>query len=248
MKPTNAQDLQDADVVFWLGHGLEAFLEKPLETLSGKAKVMSFLELDGIKTLAPRESGTFEHHDDEDHDHTQADAGEEIDAHIWLDPDNAKTMTRAIAATLSSIDPDHAKRYEANAEANIMRLDTLSQTIATMIAPVKDRPFIVFHDAYQYFEQRFGVQVAGSITVSPETVPGAARISEIHQKVKDLGATCVFSEPQFEPKLVRVVMEGSAARTGVLDPEGANLPAGPDLYPDLMLSIAKGLKDCLAGG
>jgi zinc transport system substrate-binding protein len=125
-------------------------------------------------------------------------------------------------------------------------LDALDTEIASTIAPVKNKPFIVFHDAYQYFERRYGVHVAGSITVSPESIPGAQRVAEIHGKVADLGATCVFAEPQFEPKLVNVVIEGTSAKSGVLDPEAATLPQGPDLYFDLMRGIANSLKTCLS--
>jgi zinc transport system substrate-binding protein len=247
LKPTNAEDLQNADIVFWVGHDLEAFLDKPLMALANHAKVVSFLGMKGMETLPPRESGTFEHHDHGDHGAAQTVAeGEEIDAHIWLDPENAKTMVRGIASTLAETDPAHANQYAANADAEIEKLDTLEKQVAEKVSTVKSKPFIVFHDAYQYFEQRFGVNVAGSITVSPDTVPGAARISEIHKKVMELGATCVFAEPQFEPKLVRVVMEGTPARTGVLDPEAANLKEGPQLYFDLLTNIANSMQECLS--
>ncbi len=117
--------------------------------------------------------------------------------------------------------------------------------LAASVAPIKDKPFIVFHDAYQYFENRYHIRVAGSITVSPETLPGADRISQIHKKVTELGATCVFSEPQFEPKLINVVLEGTPAKAGTLDPEAATLTEGPNLYFDLMRGIATSLTDCL---
>ena len=247
LKPSNASDLQSADIVFWFGHDLEAFLEKPLDALASKAKIVSVLKIKGIETLSPRESGTFEHHDhgNQGDTHTVPE-GEEIDAHVWLDPENAKVITQQIAATLSEVDPGHATQYASNAEKEIAKLKALEQQIAKMVAPVRNKPFIVFHDAYQYFEQRFGVNVAGSITVSPDTTPGAARISEIHKKVIELGATCVFAEPQFEPKLVKVVMEGTPARTGVLDPEAANLTEGPQLYSDLLTNIANSLVECLS--
>ncbi|MDE1991866.1 MAG: zinc ABC transporter substrate-binding protein, partial [Rhizobiaceae bacterium] len=143
-------------------------------------------------------------------------------------------------------DPENALTYEANQKALDDKLDALDTEIASTIAPVKNKPFVVFHDAYQYFERRYGVHVAGSITVSPETIPGAARVSEIHDKVSGLGATCVFAEPQFEPRLVNVVIEGTSAKSGVLDPEAATLPQGPDLYFDLMRGIANSLKTCLS--
>ncbi len=249
LKPSDAQTLQDADIVFWLGHDLEAFLDKPLETLGSKAEVVSFLAMDGIAVLPPRESGTFEHHDhgeaaDKGHDHAHEE-GEEVDAHIWLDPENAKAMARGVTTTLSKADPDHAAAYKANQDRLLARLDTLEKDIAATVLPVRDKPFIVFHDAYQYFEQRFGVNVAGSITVSPDHLPGAARVAEIQAKVRELGATCVFSEPEFEPKLVKVVMEGTPAKSGVLDPEAGAIPEGPDLYFEMMNSLATSISTCL---
>ncbi|RYE60397.1 MAG: zinc ABC transporter substrate-binding protein, partial [Rhizobiaceae bacterium] len=136
--------------------------------------------------------------------------------------------------------------YQANGADLMKRLDALDTELKTTLAPVNDKPFIVFHDAYQYFENRYGVKVAGSITVSPESIPGAERVKEIHQKVEELGATCVFAEPQFEPKLVKVVTEGSKARSGVLDPEAGALTEGPDLYFELMRGLATSLKTCLS--
>jgi len=143
-------------------------------------------------------------------------------------------------------DPENATTYQANGADMMKRLDALDTELKTTLEPVKDKPFIVFHDAYQYFENRYGVKVAGSITVSPESIPGAERVKEIHQKVEELGATCVFAEPQFEPKLVKVVTEGSKARSGVLDPEAGALTEGPDLYFDLMRGLATSLKTCLS--
>ncbi|MNL54923.1 High-affinity zinc uptake system protein ZnuA precursor [compost metagenome] len=110
---------------------------------------------------------------------------------------------------------------------------------------MRETPFVVFHDAYQYFENRFGLEVAGTITVSPETMPGAARIDQLRNKVSELGATCVFAEPNFEPTIVRTIVEGTEAKAGVLDPEGSALTEGPALYGDLLRSIAAGLVDCL---
>ena len=285
MKPSNAAALQDADVVFWVGHGLEAFLEKPLETLGGKAKVVELEEAAGLETLPFREGGAFEAHDDGDeghaghaheaegahdhqaendkhdehgHNHADADAAEAeeghdhahggTDMHLWLDPMNAKAMAKEIAATLEAADPQNAAAYKANLEALDARIDQLDTEIAGLLAPVKEKPFVVFRDAYQYFEKHYGVRVAGSITVSPETLPGADRLSQIRAKVTDLGATCVFAEPQFEPKLINVVIEGTSAKAGTLDPEGGALDAGPDLYFDLMKGIGTSLRECLSSG
>ncbi|ANP86324.1 zinc ABC transporter substrate-binding protein [Rhizobium leguminosarum] len=269
LKPSNARALQDAKVIFWVGPGLEAFLEKPLQALGRDASIAALDDAPGLVKLPFREGGAFEPHDDApEHEsasgqHDEADAAHDadpghtsdhdhdhdhdtFDTHLWLDPMNAKAMAAMITTTLVAADPANALTYQGNAKALDDRLDALDTEIKGMVAPVKDKPFIVFHDAYQYFEHRYGIRVAGSITVSPETIPGAERVSEIHRRVGELGATCVFAEPQFEPRLVNVVIEGTRAKSGVLDPEAATLKAGPDLYFNLMRGIANSMKDCLS--
>lgn len=125
------------------------------------------------------------------------------------------------------------------------KLDNLVAEVDAELEPVKGRGYIVFHDAYQYFEKRFKVSAVGSITVSPEVLPGAERVRELQAKVRDIDATCVFSEPQFEPKLVTTITENTNAGTGVLDPIGASIDDGPELYFTLIRNMAKSLKDCL---
>ncbi|MFM2280023.1 MAG: zinc transporter substrate-binding protein ZnuA [Pseudomonadota bacterium] len=260
MKPSDAERLQDAEIVFWVGHGLEGFLEKPLETLGNKATIVELEDVPGMTRLKFREGGPFEAHDhgeeehhedgaEAGHDHDAAEADHdhesEFDMHSWLSIGNARAMAIAMEQTLAKADPANAAAYAANLKALDTRLDALGKDIEKTIAPVKDKPFVVFHDAYQYFEHDFGVKVAGSITVSPETMPGADRIRQIHAKVGELKATCVFAEPQFEPKLINVVIEGTDARSGTLDPEGASLVPGENLYFDLMQGIATNLADCL---
>jgi len=250
LKPSNARALQDAKVIFWVGPGLEAFLEKPLRALGRDASIAELDNAPGLVKLPFREGGAFEPHDDapeHEHDHAEADHDHDaFDTHLWLDPMNAKAMAAMITTTLVAADPANALTYQGNAKALNDRLDALDAEIKGIVAPVKGKPFIVFHDAYQYFEHRYGIRVAGSITVSPETIPGAERVSEIRHKVGELGATCVFAEPQFEPRLVNVVIEGTRAKSGVLDPEAATLKAGPDLYFTLMRGIADSMKDCLS--
>lgn len=264
LKPSNAAALQDADVVFWVGRGLEAFLEKPLESLGGRATVVELDEAPGLEKRRFREGGPFEAHSDEgeeahtgpshdeegqDHAKDSGDTGhddqEEFDMHFWLSPDNARAIAAEAAKVLAEKDPANAEAYNKNLAALNDKLAALDEEIADTLAPVKEKPFIVFHDAYQYFEYHYGVHAAGSITVSPETLPGAERLTQIRDKVKMLGATCVFAEPQFEPKLVNVVIEGTSAKFGTLDPEAATLEPGPDLYFTLMKSIATSLRDCL---
>jgi zinc transport system substrate-binding protein len=244
LKPSQAAELQNADIVFWVGHELETFLEKPLETIATKAKAIELLDNNAIAKLAPRETGNFEPHEDEGkagHDH-----GEEIDAHVWLDPQNAILMATQIEKTLVEADPANAETYTANGVKLKAELETLQTEIETMLAPAKDKGFIVFHDAYQYFEQRFGVKVLGSITATPEVMPGAERLTELKAKVASLNATCVFAEPNFEPKLVNAIIEGTPAKTGTLDPEASGIAEGAALYREMMRGIAISIRDCLA--
>lgn len=249
LRPSDASALENADIVFWTGHGMELFLADALDTLSTKAEVVELSKAPGIELLPMREGGAFEPHshggEDHDHDHDHAHEEGEGDMHFWLDPENAKLMVTDIADVLSKADPDNAATYNANAATEIASLSALETEVAATLVGVKDKPFIVFHDAYQYFEQRFGLDIEGTITVSPDAMPGAARVDELRTKVSTLGASCVFAEPNFEPAIVRTIVEGTDAKTGVLDPEGSALAEGPGLYGDLLRGIAKGLVDCL---
>ena len=250
LRPSDALALENADIVFWTGHGLELFLGEALETLSTKAETVELADSPGIELLPLREGGAFEPHShgDEDHGHEEHDHAhehEEGDMHFWLDPENAKLMVTEIVRVLSAADPENEATYQANAEVEIEALSGLETEIAASLEGVREKPFIVFHDAYQYFENRFGLEVAGTITVSPEAMPGAARVDELRKKVGELGATCVFAEPNFEPAIVSTIVEGTEAKAGVLDPEGSALTEGPGLYGDLLRGIAAGLVDCL---
>lgn len=276
MRPSEAAMLEKAKVVFWTGPGLELFLEAPLDTLAGTARVVALSETSGLRLLDLREGGAFEAHAHEDeaghhdghqsnaHDHEHEHEGHAHenhergghgdngalagkDMHIWLDPENARLMVRRIAAVLSEEDPGNAEAYQANTGKVEARLDALTAEAEAILAGVREKPFVVFHDAYHYFERRFGLSAAGSITVNPETAPGARRLAEIHEKIIDLGASCVFSEPQFEPKLIDVVTEGTNVRTGVLDPLGADIEDGPELYFTLVSNMARSLAGCLSG-
>ena len=264
LKPSQAKQLQEADLVFWMSHDLEAFLEKSIDGIATKAVSVPLMESRGLMTLGFREGGAFddhghdehddhdEHDKDDDHDHEKHDDHDEhdhgeVDPHVWLDPENAKAMVHEIEEALAKADPANAATYESNAEAVMAKLDSLVAEIDSELQPVKGRGYIVFHDAYQYFENRFGVSAIGSITVSPEVLPGAERVSDLQEKVRSLDATCVFSEPQFEPKLVATVTENTNARTGVLDPLGAAIDKGPNLYFTLIRNMASSLKNCLLG-
>ena len=181
-------------------------------------------------------------HGDDDHDAHRRGA---FDMHIWLDPVNAGVMAHTIAGVLSEADPTNAGTYAANAQALLPRLEELTAPIAAEVAPVRGKSFIVFHEGYRYFEDRFGLTAAGSSVVSPDRSPGVRRISELRDKMRELGVTCVFAEPQFEPRLIDVIIEGTAARTGTVDPLGATIESGPELYFTLIHNMAASFKSCL---
>lgn len=178
------------------------------------------------------------------HDH----AASGFDPHMWLDPMNAAAWADAMADALAAADPANAAAYRANAAEARVEYAVLAQEIAQTLAPVAGRPYLVFHDAYQYFENRFDMPAAGAVSVSEATSPGAARVAEARDVVRTSGAVCVFSEPQFEPALVATVIEGSDAHAGVLDPVGADLAPGAALYPALIRGLAAAMVECLSAG
>ena len=191
------------------------------------------------------------HDDDHDHDDGHAHAHDDhdhgpFDLHVWLDPVNAAAMTHMIADTLSEADPANAGTYEDNAHELIHRLEYLAEEIEAEVAPVRGRPFIVFHDGYRYFEDRFGLTAAGSAVVSSERTPGVRRIRELRHKVRELGVVCLIDEPHFDRRLIDTVIEGTEVRAGTVDPMGATIDAGPELYFTLLRNKAAVFRECLA--
>lgn len=260
LRPSDARALDEADVVFWIGPNLETFLEKPIRALSPDAEVVQLAEAESLTLLPTREGGIWEEHAAEhastaghhDEGHAQAHQDEhhahahgEFDMHLWLDPRNAEVMVGRIARVLTDADPDHAAIYQANAARLQAQLADLDAALAEKLAPVRDRPFLVFHDGYHYLEHRYGLAAAGAISVDPERRPGARRLGEIREHVEELDIACVFAEPQFEPALVETVVDGTDAKAAVLDPLGAGLDAGPAQYFELMNELADSLVACL---
>ena len=277
-KPSHAKMIEEADIIFWIGEDLEAFMEKPLDSLAEKAQVISFMELSSIEKLKFREKNIFDDHDghedeheghededdhghkdddhdddhdghedeheghDDDHNDAHAHAHGEFDAHIWLDPVNAKKMVLEIAHELSDLDPNNKVKYENNANATIKSLDELVDSNKKILS--KDISYVVFHDAYQYFEKRFGVIPAGALTLNPDVLPGAKQIADIQDVINDKGIKCIFSEPQYNPKIIETLGNDMNISTGVMDPLGAYIDAGPSMYSDLINGIANSIKDC----
>lgn len=242
MRPSDAASLRDADLVLWIGPSLETFLERPLAGRRDDTRVVALSEVPGLALLANRGAGVRK---DGRHSAGHGDTGS-YDAHIWLSPFNAKLMAGAIARELSALDPENAATYRANTDRLWQRIDAMEFRIASRLAPVRTVPFVVFHDAFQYFEESFGLNAVGSVTVSPDRMPSARRIKALREKIAESGARCVFREPQFESALVQVLLEDSDARAGVIDPLGTGVAPGPDAYFELMDSNTDALVDCLS--
>ena len=243
LKPSHAKLLQDADIIFWIGEDLEAFMEKPLSSLAKDTKKISFMELGSIKKLKFRENNIFDHDDHDDHeDHDEHNHGE-FDAHLWLDPVNAKKMVLEISHELSELDPTNKNSYKANADKTIEVLDRLIEEVNRSLS--KDISYVVFHDAYQYFEQRFEVTSAGALTLNPDVLPGAKQIVDIQNLIKKKNIKCIFSEPQYNPKIIETLANDTNTSTGIMDPLGAYMDKGPSMYSKLIIGIADSIKNCI---
>ncbi|MDR0250997.1 MAG: zinc ABC transporter substrate-binding protein [Burkholderiales bacterium] len=241
LRPSDVAALTSADIVFWIGASLEGFLEKSLKT--NKTRNAVLIETVSVRYSA-REGGVWGddgHAHGHHHRHNEA----SIDPHIWLDPVNASDMADAIARELSALDVENSKRYEANASALRQRLVALDHEIEQMLTPVKRAPFIVFHDGYQYFEKRYGLNGVGAITVNPEQKPSAQRLRMLRDKVRKSGVACVFAEPQYSDGLVKSIVEGTTARYSTWDPLGSRITPGVDAYFLMMRQFGESGRRCL---
>ncbi len=243
LRPSDARTLADADLVIWVGENLETVLAKPLANLGADARQLALFESPGLSRLPARRGGMWEA-DEEHAAHDSHGHGNE-DLHLWLAPANARAIVDAVAAVLAEIDPERAALYRSNAKRTRQRIDGLESELRLRLEPVKALPYLVFHDAYQYFEHSFELHSVGTIAVDPDHRPGARRLAEVRQSVRERGVRCVFSEPQFRSSMVDVVVEGSGARHGVLDPVGSELSPGRELWFQLMENMASSLVSCL---
>jgi zinc transport system substrate-binding protein len=245
LRPSDVRKLGAADLIVWVGRDFETFLTQSLKSLSPRTRVLALQDSPGIAQLPIRRGGVWEerhgHADAGDHKHAE----QAIDPHIWLSPRNAREIVTRVKQALIELDPGNTAGYQTNARALKARLNDLDQALLARLTPVQWVPFIVFHDAYQYFERHYELNAIGSITLSPDRKPGARRIHEIHAKLERLEARCIFSEPQFEPKLIKAIVAGTQVRTGVLDPVGADIPAGREAYFILMRRLTDSLVTCL---
>ena len=274
MKPSHAKMLQNADLIFWVGEDLESFLEKPLNSIAKKAEKIELMEIKGLNKLEFRERNIFEEHEDhghdehkehghkedkhddhkehdehkehghkeDKHDDHQGHAHGEHDPHIWLDPMNAKVILSEMAEHLIENDQKNEAKYKENLKKAHKDLDKLTKKVKSELN--KDFKSIVFHDAYQYFEKRFDINILGAFTVNPDVMPGAEQLAEIREVIEHDKVSCIFSEPQFNPDIIKAVAKDTNVATGVIDPLGATLDPGKDLYFDLIGNMSKSFKGC----
>ena len=236
LKPTHAKMLQEADLVFWVGEDLENFLKKPLKSIAKKAEKIELMRIKGLTKLKFRERNIFDEHGHDEHAHG------EHDPHIWLDPMNAKVILSEMAEHLIENDSKNEAKYKANLKRAHKDLDQLTKKVKSELN--KDFKSIVFHDAYQYFEKRFDINVLGAFTVNTDVMPGAEQLAEIREVIEHDKVSCVFSEPQFNPDIIKAVAKDTNIATGVIDPLGATLNPGKDLYFDLIGNMSKSFKGC----
>ena len=266
MKPSHAKMLQNADLIFWVGEDLENFLEKPLGSIAKKAEKIELIGIKGLNVLKFRERNIFDEHDGHDdhddhdghakkkkdghddhddhdgHDDHEGHAHGEFDPHIWLDPINAKVILNEMVKHLIENDPKNEAKYKSNLDKALKDIDKL--TIDVMTELNNSVSSIVFHDAYQYFEKRFNVNILGAFTVNTDVMPGAEQLAEIREIIEHDKVSCVFSEPQFNPDIIKAVAKDMNIKTGVVDPLGATLNPGKDLYFKLIRNMSSSFKGC----
>ena len=252
MRPSEAKALQEANLVVYLGRDMSPWLEPLFETVAASAEPLDLSEVDGVLQLSYREGPVFgehEGHDDhddheghDDHAHHDHDGN---DPHMWLDPENALVWLDAIASELGHIDPENAARYRANAKTAKEEISHEIHHIEDHLKSVQGERFLVFHDAYQYFENRFGIFATGSISLGDASKPSPKRLQQLKHHFEEEGIHCVLSEPQYSSKLIDSVFGGFKPHIGVADPIGVDLELGSGLYLELLENLASGIAECV---
>lgn len=234
LKPSDARRLASAELIVAVGPTLESFLEKPLAHLARNARIVMLTRDAPIDLLASSADRPG---------HTDDPAG--ANPHIWLSPHNAVRIVEHVATVLGEIDPGNRERYRINASATTIRLRKLDRLLESTLAPVRDMPFMVSHDAYAYFVARYRLNMVGAFHRTPEMAPGARHLAALRARMKRLGVRCVFSEPQFASRTVAASLRWAGVRSAVLDPLGLDITPGPGAYESLMRRLAAALAGCL---
>ncbi|AJA13582.1 hypothetical protein HMPREF1487_09534 [Pseudomonas sp. HPB0071] len=251
LKPSTVRDIQAADIVYWIGPDLETYLAKSLNTRSGKT-----VAIQNLPGLHLRHFGEEHEHAEHGHDETlsKAPAGDDhddqhrpgsIDAHLWLRPSNALVIAKQMAADLSAADPQNAARYQANVEAFGARLGKQDQELKARLQPLAAKPFFVFHQTFDYFEEAYGLNHTGVLAIGGEVRPGARHVAEMRAKLEAAGPSCLFSEPPVRPKLSDTLAAGLPVRFAELDALGYGVAANAGGYGQLISRVGDELAKCL---
>lgn len=242
MRPSQARALSQADLLFFIGPELTPWLERAINGVGIKGEAIELLEVEGTTLREFEEHGDEQHEEGEAHEEGHHHDG--IDPHAWLTPDNAKVWLDGIAAKLAAIDAENAALYLENARTAKARIDLLDAEIANILAPMHDTPIIVFHDAYGYFADHFGLTIAGAIRTGDAATPGAAHLVKVRQIIAKSGIACAFGEEQHDPALLEALFADAKISIGVLDPVGSSQEYGPDLYAALLRNMAQEIASC----
>jgi len=247
LKPSHLRLMNQADIVLWLGDSVESSLSKVIGQLPASVQSLSLLQESSLIRLPMREGGVWQH-DHDHHDETKGlIEGRSVDPHLWLDPLNAERIAQVLARALIAHDPTNEARYSANLERLSKQLRQLDLEIKGRLKAVQKVPYLVYHDAYHYFEKRYLLSATGAFVLDLSHRPGAKRLSVLRKKIVSNSIHCAFLEPQYDARLLNSVVSDLPIQVSVLDPLGADLPAGEELYFQLMRRLATQLESCLEG-
>jgi zinc transport system substrate-binding protein len=238
LRPSEARALGAADLVVIVGGGLTPWLDRPLATLAPRAYLVVLADIPGLP-VPQREQDAAPGTGAPDSDHEEG-----SDPHLWLNPQIAAIWLPVIADALADLDPPNAQVYRDRAEAAVREVLDLDAALAARLRPLSAKGYIVAHDAFRHFEHRYHLDNLGAATTVHDLPPGAARLSTLRKLVESGDALCVFAEPG-ETAIAEQLAAGTGARLGVLDPLGAGIEPGPDLYPRLVANLADSLEACL---
>lgn len=247
LRPSQAQALEQADVVVFVSSVLTPWLGEAAEALAPGARRVELMDLEGVQRLEAREAAVFGPARAADASGQDGDDHGGLDPHGWLLPENAVVWLAAIAGVLAEADPDNAATYSANATAAQERIRETMAQVLQGLTPYQAARFVVFHDAYQYFEVATGLRAEGAIAMSDARAPGPARVVAIREAVREGGISCVFAEPQFNLDLARTVIEGSGAGLAILDPLGSGIEPGEGFYGAFLRDLGTTMATCFDG-
>lgn len=232
LRPSDAKLLTTADVFIWVGPELEAFLEKPILSMRKKNTVLTLMHIEGMDPLPYP------------HPHHHPEHSSHYDPHIWLDPHRAILVVKEIEKTLIALDPRHEKQYRQNTKQTIAKLDKLYAELNASLETAREKPYLVFHEGYQYFNHTFKLNSKGAMIENPHTPFSLHRIKQVKAKIQQEKVLCVFGEPEMNQTIVQQVTEGTQAASGFLDPNGVTLKSGTGTYFILMQNLVRDFKSC----